>query len=484
MNQTAIKLDGVERNFGAVRALAGISLEVGSGECLGLVGHNGAGKSTLMQILAGTLSPDAGDINVGGVKYEGHWSVNVARTNGIRCVFQELSLCPNLTVAENVRIVHGGLKGIGWKKRSQDLALEKLNEIFPGHGISPNDAISDLPIGKRQMAEIARAFTVTDIPLRLVILDEPTSSLDAVTAQQLLTFVKSQVAKGTSVILISHLLGDILDTCDRIVVMKDGKAVAERPAKKFDRHSLVAAMGTELSRHKSTATKLEKAKSQAPVAIRARPKTAGETGDLIAHQGEIIGLAGLSGHGQTRMLLQIFSRADAEIAGPVAFIAGDRQSDGIFNLWSIASNVTIRSLRSLLKRGLIASDGEDQLAAEWKKRMGIRTADMNNNILTLSGGNQQKTLFARALGSDAKIILMDDPMRGVDIGTKLEVYEMIAREAKGGRTFIWYTTEMEELQYCDRAYVFRNGAISASLDRDDLTEEKILHASFAGSSAA
>ena len=484
MNQTAIKLDGVERSFGAVRALAGVSLEVGSGECLGLVGHNGAGKSTLMHVLAGTLSPDKGDISVGSTRHEGYWSVNVARTNGIRCVFQELSLCPNLTVAENVRIVHGSLKGVGWKKRSQDLALEKLDEIFPGHGIKPNDAISDLPIGKRQMAEIARAFTVTDVPLHLVILDEPTSSLDAVTAQQLLTFVRSQVAKGTSVILISHLLGDILGTCDRIVVMKDGKTVAERPAKKFDRHSLVAAMGTEVSQNKSAATKLAKAKSQAPIAIRAKPKTATETGELIAHQGEIIGLAGLSGHGQTRMLLQIFSRADAEVAAPVAFIAGDRQSDGIFNLWSIASNVTIRSLSALLKRGLIASEGEDQLAAEWKKRMGIRTSDMNNNILTLSGGNQQKTLFARALGSEARIILMDDPMRGVDIGTKLEVYEMIAQEAKLGRTFIWYTTEMEELQYCDRAYVFRNGAISASLEHEDLTEEKILQASFAESSAA
>jgi ribose transport system ATP-binding protein len=484
LNDTAIKLDGVERNFGAVRALSGVSLEVGSGECLGLVGHNGAGKSTLMHILAGTLSPNKGEITLGGSLHEGYWSVNVARANGIRCVFQELSLCPNLTVAENVRIVHGSLKGIGWKKRSHDLAREKLDEIFPGHGINPNDAISDLPIGKRQMAEIARAFTVTDTPLRLVILDEPTSSLDAVTAQQLLSFVRKQVAKGTSVILISHLLGDILGTCDRIVVMKDGKTVAERVAKNFDRHSLVAAMGTELSQKKSTAVKLPKVESESPIAIRARPKTAADSGELIAHQGEIIGLAGLSGHGQTRMLLQIFSRNEADVVAPVAFIAGDRQSDGIFNLWSIAANVTIRSLRSLLKRGLIASEGESRLAAEWKTRMGIRTPDMNNNILTLSGGNQQKTLFARALGSEAMIILMDDPMRGVDIGTKLEVYDMIAREAKRGRTFIWYTTEMEELQYCDRAYVFRNGAISASLSRNDLTEEKILQASFAESSAA
>ena len=126
MNNTAIKLDGVERNFGAVRALSGVSLDVGSGECLGLVGHNGAGKSTLMHILAGTLSPDKGEIILDGSKHEGNWSVNVARANGIRCVFQELSLCPNLTVAENVRIVHGSLKGIGWKKRSHDLAREKI----------------------------------------------------------------------------------------------------------------------------------------------------------------------------------------------------------------------------------------------------------------------------------------------------------------------------------------------------------------------
>ena len=484
MGAEAIRLDGVERSFGAVRALGGVDLRVAAGESLGLVGHNGAGKSTLMHILTGTLSPDKGQIFLGGARHDGYWSVNVARANGIRCVFQELSLCPNLTVAENVRIVHGNLKGMGWKKRSHDLAREKLDEIFPGHGINPHDAISDLPIGKRQMAEIARAFTVIDIPLRLVILDEPTSSLDAVTAGQLLTFVRTQVAKGTSVILISHLLGDILGTCDRIVVMKDGNTVAERVAKKFDRDSLVAAMGTDLTQKKSAVARSLEAKSAAPVAVRARPKTADDSAELIAHQGEIIGLAGLSGHGQTRMLLQIYARTDAEVAAPLAFIAGDRQSDGIFNLWSIASNVTIRSLRALTKHGLIAAEAEDRLAAEWKQRMGIRTLDMNNNILTLSGGNQQKALFARALGSEAKIILMDDPMRGVDIGTKLEVYEMIAKEAKAGRTFIWYTTEMEELRYCDRAYVFRNGAISANLNREDLTEEKILHASFAESSAA
>jgi ribose transport system ATP-binding protein len=477
LNQPAIKLDGVERSFGAVRALAGVSLDVGAGECIGLVGHNGAGKSTLMHILAGTLSPDKGALSIGAANLTDQWSVRVAKANGIRCVFQELSLCPNLTVAENVRVVHGPLKGFGWKKRASALALDKLNEIFPGHGIAADDAISDLPIGKRQMAEIARAFTVTDTPLRLVILDEPTSSLDAVTAGQLLSFVRRQVTKGTSVILISHLLGDVLGTCDRIIVMKDGKTVAERPTDRFDRHSLVAAMGTDATQKKGVEAKARAAKSEHPIIIRAKPKTG--AGEFIARKGEIVGLAGLAGHGQTRMLLQLYEKSGAQVEGPVAFIAGDRQSDGIFNLWSIASNVTVRSLRAMLKWGLIEPNKEGVLADDWKTRMNIRTPDMDNNILTLSGGNQQKALFARALASEASIILMDDPMRGVDVGTKLEVYDLIAKEAGTGRTFIWYTTEMDELHYCDRAIVFRNGSISAELSSGDLSEEKILQASFA-----
>jgi ribose transport system ATP-binding protein len=478
----AIELDGAEKSFGAVRALAGVSLHVARAECVGLVGHNGAGKSTLMHVLAGTLAPDAGKLTVAGRDLTSDWSVRGAKAHGIRCVFQELSLCPNLDVAENLRIFHGALKGWGWKARAATLAMAKLDEIFPGHGISPNDQISDLLIGQRQMVEIARAFTVTDDPLNMVILDEPTSSLDAVTAGQLLAFVRAECERGTSVILISHLLGDILSTANRIVVMKDGKTVAARPADEFSRGSLVAAMGTEAAHGKAVKARAETA--DAPVMIRARPRTGPETDEFVARQGEVVGLAGLAGHGQTRMLLQIFSKAGADVNAPVAFVAGDRQSDGIFNLWSIAENVTVRSLGALKSRGLIAGDAESTMAADWQSRMHIKTPDMNGNILTLSGGNQQKALFARALASDARIILMDDPMRGVDIGTKLEVYEMIAAEAKAGRTFVWYTTEIEELTHCHRAYVFRNGAISASLGADELSEDQVLQASFAESSAA
>jgi ribose transport system ATP-binding protein len=479
LSSEAIRLDGVEKSFGAVRALAGVDLVVDSGECLGLVGHNGAGKSTLMNVLSGTLAPDAGRLFVAGQEQSAGWSTGGAQAAGIRCVFQELSLCPNLSVAENTRVVHRALRGFGWKARARALIGAKLDDIFPGHGIDPDDEIADLPIGKRQMAEIARAFTVTDHPLHLVILDEPTSSLDAVTAQQLLAYLAKEKARGTAVVLISHLLGEILAVSDRIVVMKDGSTVAERPAQAFDRASLVSAMGSETD----IAVVAEQARSRpsldAAVIVRARPHGPARGSELIVRKGEIIGLAGLAGHGQTDMLLRIFAQKNVQLSAAMAFVAGDRQSDGVFNLWSIAENVTVRSLRAFTRFGLIDPAKEAEMARQWRERIAIRTPDMTNNILTLSGGNQQKALFARALGSDAELILMDDPMRGVDIGTKREVYGMIRTEAATGRSFLWYTTEIDELTHCDRVYVFRNGGITEAIDAGALTEARVLQASFA-----
>jgi ribose transport system ATP-binding protein len=477
-----VELDGVEKHFGAVRALDGADFAVGAGECVGLVGHNGAGKSTLMHILAGTLAPDRGRILLHGQAHE-NYSVALAQKLGIRCVFQELSLCPNLTVAENARVLHPSIAGWGWRKRAGDLIRGKLDEIFPGHGISPEATVRDLSIGRRQMVEVARAFTVTEDPLSLVILDEPTSSLDAHTAGQLLGFVRRVVGQGASCILISHLLKEILQYSDRIVVMRDGKVVAAAPAASFNRDKLVTIMGGAEPRGPSSAQARSGERGGTPLRVRARPARQGDGLELVAHAGEVIGLAGLSGHGQTELLLAIFNAArkhdaQVEVSAPVALVAGDRQTDGIFPLWSIAENIGVRSLRQLRRGLLISPQREEELAQLWKKRIAIRTPDMRNNILSLSGGNQQKALFARALGSDAKIVLMDDPMRGVDVGTKLEVYELIRAEAQAGRTFLWYTTEMDELDNCDHVYIFRNGRIVADLGRGELSEEKVIHSSF------
>ena len=337
------------------------------------------------------------------------------------------------------------------------------------------------------MVEIARAFSVSDAPARLVILDEPTSSLDAHTSGQLLAHVRRSVESGVSCVLISHILGEVLSTCDRIVVMRDGKVVLTDVARNFNRAKLVGAMGgIEPESPGVQAAAASAAQGETPVMVRVRPGRQADDRELVAHEGEIIGLAGLAGHGQTDLLLATFSaashpRAGATVSAPVALVAGDRQSDGVFPGWSIAHNIGVRSLKKLRSGPLLSPRLEEELANAWRERIKIRTPDVHNNILSLSGGNQQKALFARALGSDARIMLMDDPMRGVDFNTKLEVYDLIRAEAQRGRTFLWYTTEVEELKNCDRAYVFRNGAIVAELARDELNEEQVIHSSFAGS---
>src|ERR1700712_830724 len=308
MGREIITLSAVVKSFGAVRALGGVDLTILQGECLGLVGHNGTGKSTLMHVLSGTIPPSAGQISSGNAAQE-HYGVGVAKTLGIRCVFQELSLCPNLTVAENARVLHPGLRGFGWRRRAGRLILAQLDEIFPGHGIAPDAVVSDLSIGRRQMVEIARAFTVTDDPLRLVILDEPTSSLDPSTSRQLLTFMRRFIEGGGSTILISHLLGEILDYCDRIVIMRDGTVVANDATSAFDRERLIAIMGGGAAHAAPPPASERGIAGEGALRVRSRPRQ--QTGgiEIEARAGEIIGLAGLAGHGQSQLLIDIFDAA-------------------------------------------------------------------------------------------------------------------------------------------------------------------------------
>jgi len=211
---------GIKVTFGAVKALDGADLVIHAGECVGLVGHNGAGKSTIVNVINGGLAPHAGEVHYGG--NGGQHGISAARASGVRCVFQELSLCPNLTVNENARIMHAELAGWNWRVRALALVERQLQDIFPGHGIDCDSTIDDLSIAERQMVEIAISFAGLRDKPKLVILDEPTSSLDAGLAAQLMAYIRRFVGEGGSVLLISHILGEILSTSDRIVVMKDG----------------------------------------------------------------------------------------------------------------------------------------------------------------------------------------------------------------------------------------------------------------------
>jgi len=481
-NMAVVAAEGVKVHFGAVKALDGVDLVIAPGECVGLVGHNGAGKSTIVNVINGGLAPHEGAVRYGG--RDAGSGIAVARANGVRCVFQELSLCPNLTVVENTRVMHAELKGFGWRGRALGIIQAKLDEIFPGHHIDCTAAVGDLSIAERQMVEISIAFATVHTAPRLVILDEPTSSLDAGLAAQLMDYVRRFVSGGGAVLLISHILGEILSTASRVVVMKDGKVVANRLAADFDIAGLVQAMGNVVKEQARQANTTVGASGKALIDL---PAIRGRGLPFRAHKGEVIGLAGLAGHGQTDMLLALFHSLSSDWfpgrARDVAFVAGDRSLNGTFPLWSILNNLSISSLGSFASAGFVKADREVELGEDWKKRIEIRTPDMRNGILSLSGGNQQKVLFGRALATRAAMVLMDDPMRGVDIGTKQEVYAMLRSEAAAGRTFIWYSTEMDEIRLCDRVYVFRDGAIAAELTGGDITEDKVLEASFEGEAA-
>ncbi len=490
-----VDVRGVGKRFGAVLALGRVDLQLRRGECLGLVGHNGAGKSTLVNVLSGALAPDQGQLQVAGLPTGTAWGVRAAQRWGLRCVFQELSLCGNLTLAENMHMAQPQNGGWSWRPGAGARLMASLNLIFPGHDLRADDIVDELPIGKRQMIEVARAFTPGALPLELVILDEPTSSLDGQAAAQLLAYVRAFVASGKTCLLITHKLREILAVTDRLIVMRDGRVVEAMATAQADHERVVAAMGHETvealapvlnpisKTPAATSTAATAATAATAMVVQVVPPT-GAGAALHVRQGEIIGLAGLAGHGQTGLLLRLQGGsgvADAtqiSVTGQTAFVAGDRQADGVFALWSIARNMTVSWLTQLQRHGLIDLAKEQRQAQQWRRRLGLVTPDLELPIGSLSGGNQQKVLFARALGSPASIILMDDPMRGVDIGTKRDVYALIKEEARSGRSFVWYTTEFDELLHCDRVYVFNNGHVVGELSAGQVTEDQVVALSF------
>lgn len=475
-----VELNGISKFFLHSRALNNVQLSVYRGESLGIVGHNGAGKSTLVNIISGLFEPTSGTLEIDGAAVARDYSPQKANQLGLRTVFQELSLCPNLTVVENMRVFHPSLSGLGWAKKAERLLMETLDTVFPGHGVGPRDVVENLSLGQRQIVEIGKAFCSFGEPLRLVILDEPTSALDHQTSRQLIDYINSLRGSDMSVIFISHMLDEVLACTSRIAVFKDGANVGLLETKSASKRTIIESMGeARLIREGDQAARTQALRADTPTVV--EPTAHDGKIHLKVLQGEIVGLTGLAGHGQTVLLHRLFDYRNTKgyrIQGPTTFVAGDRQKDGIFPVWSIAKNLTVQVYDQLRRFLLLDLKRERTLAERWRQSISIKADSVANGILSLSGGNQQKVLFARCLESSAPLVLMDDPTRGVDVGTKDEIYKLILEESAKGRSFVWYTTEMSELKYCDRIYVFRAGEILAELSGDKVTEEDILKSSF------
>jgi len=495
MPDILITLREITKSFGPVRVLEGINLDIRRGEILGLLGENGAGKSTLMNIVSGQYRCDGGQLTLDNAPFQ---PVTVAEgiAAGIRFVHQELSLAGSLSVAENLFLGDYLSTPLGFVRH--DAMVERSFELLESVGLAeldPRTQVSKLRAGEQQLVEIAKAMVTRP---KLLILDEPTSSLTPNEAAHLFKLVHELAEQGTSVIFITHRLEEALVHCDRIVVLRDGELVSDELASETTRDRLIHHMVGRESIF--TWRGREQAQQAAP---RARIIDLSD-GDVLAPisldvaRGEVLGLFGLLGSGRTEFLETLYgyrtmATGRVEIDGQVlpsasisssveagiALVPEGRKIRGILPTHSVRQNISVSSMRDFSFAGFIRRADEARASDRLADQLGIRMASPQQVITSLSGGNQQKAIFARALQFEPKLLLLDEPTHGVDIGAKSDIYDIINSLADDGLSLIVASSELVEIMaIADRCAVFSGGELEAVLDRDDMTEEAILQHAF------
>jgi ribose transport system ATP-binding protein len=492
LSQPFLTLKGVRKTYPGIVALAGLEFSVRPGEVIGLVGENGAGKSTLMKILGGVVAPDQGAIVIDGVSHDA-LTVGQSIKAGIAFVHQELNLFDNLDVAANIFIGRedrrGGLLNLVDRAALRAKTMPLLKRI--GANFSPDTSVKTLSLAQQQMVEIAKALSVD---ARLVILDEPTSSLPLAETDKLLDVIAGLKAQGVAVIFISHRLHEVERIADRVIVLRDGALVGALDKTEVDHDRMVKLMiGRELAqRDYQPPTKV------GSIALSARGVRTGaypdRSIDLDLRQGEILGLAGLVGSGRTefaRVLfgidesfggtitldgkpLHIANSADA-VAQGVFLVPEDRKSDGILLDFTIAQNISLPNLEAHASSMLVSRRSETAAAEVEKTNLGIKAPSVGTRTGTLSGGNQQKVVLAKWLTMNPRLMILDEPTRGIDVGAKAEIYRLMRALADRGIGVLMISSDMEEvISVSDRIAVMHEGAIAGVLERDQFSQENVL----------
>ncbi len=487
-----LRLNGVRKTYPGVVALAGFDMSVAAGEVIGLVGENGAGKSTLMKILGGVTDPDRGSIEIDGTS---HARLTVAQSMraGIAFVHQELNLFDNLDVAANVFIGReprrgGPLNLVDTARMRADVApiLTRLGASF-----SPSTPVADLSLAQQQLVEIAKALSMR---ARLVILDEPTSSLPVAETDRLLDVIAALKTEGIAVIFISHRLGEIERACDRVVVLRDGVLAGTLDKGEINHDRMVKLMiGRDLKVVYAAPAAARGAVALAVQGLRtaAYPH---RSIDLDIHAGEILGLAGLVGSGRTEMARVLFGidrpeagamvlggrpvqfrHASKAVASGVFLVPEDRKGAGILLDLPIAQNITLPNLPAYASAQLVSHQRETSRAEQSRTDLAIKAPTVATRTGSLSGGNQQKVVLAKWLAMQPRVMIFDEPTRGIDIGAKSEIYRFMRALADAGVAVLMISSDMEEvIGISDRVAVMHEGAIAGILERDRASEENIL----------
>lgn len=485
-NQTPyLELSHIDKFFGVTKALSDVSLKLYSGEVLGLIGPNGAGKSTMMKVMTGVLQPTHGDILVNGVKQE-QYSVKVSKDIGIACAYQDLSLCTNLSVFENfalLNVSHSISPSAGWRQKAKQQAEELLEKYFPNSGIDVSTPVEKLSLADQQVVEICKTLMTEN--LRILVLDEPTSALSTDKANQLHEVIRTLSKQGVAVIYISHKLDEINKVCDRIVMLRNGQNGGEWDADGITQADLIRFMGGGESRRRAAAQNAEA--GETVLEISHLTNRALNDVSMVAHKGEIVGISGLAGSGQQELLQEIYSarrhigkesKNGVKLSASIAYVSGDRTREGVFPLWSIQNNILVANFDRVKGKLFLDKKKCASSAQEWYDKLKFRAEGVDSNIMSLSGGNQQKALIARGIASQADVILLNDPTAGVDINTKQDIYDLLAEVKKMGKSVILYSTEDAEMDICDRVYIMHEGAITEELVGEEITVSNIVAGCF------
>jgi len=485
----ALVMRGISKQFPGVVALKDVDLEVRRGEVLGLVGENGAGKSTVMKILSGAYRADSGTIEVCGAAVENP-SPQRMHELGVSMIYQETMLAPHLTVAENLflgRPPRSRLGLVDWTSMVRG-SVEVMARL--GFRVDPHARLDSLSVAQRQMVEISGALSRN---ARLVVLDEPSAVLGGAELEKLFDIIRQLAAEGVSFIYISHRLDEVFAICDRVTVLRDGVAVATCEVSEIEPGDLIRMMVGRRLEDIYPARMRRGGPEVLAVRGLSRPGVLDDI-DLDIREGEILGICGMAGSGRTELLRALVGADPASCrsfrlrgregrpAGPRAAIAAgivllpeDRKTEGCFLPQGVAFNITVSRLAALRRAGFLSEAVERTIAEGLVRRLGIRTPGLGARIADLSGGNQQKCLIARSLHARASILLIDEPTRGVDVGAKREIYQLLATLADSGGAVVIVSSELPEiLGICDRILVMRDGRIAGRFERAEASEEVLL----------
>ncbi|SFJ29607.1 ribose transport system ATP-binding protein [Terrisporobacter glycolicus] len=488
MQQPILQMKGIIKEFPGVKALDGVNLELYEGSVMGLMGENGAGKSTLMKILSGVYKKNGGEIYYKG-NLEDIRDPKDAQEKGIAIIHQELNLIHDLTIGENIflgREPKGTLGRINWNKlfKDSDELLQKLNITT-----SSKELVGKLSIGQQQMVEIAKALSLN---AKIIIMDEPTDALTDKEAESLFSVINELKNEGKSIVYISHRLKEIFQICDYITVLRDGKYVGQENVCNIDEDTMIEMMvGRKLT------DQFPKQKVNIKdVVLEVKNLNNEYVHDISFNvkSGEIIGIAGLMGAGRTELAKTIygyFKKNSGEIyidgkkienksckdglKNGIAYVSEDRKGDGLILGLSVKENMSISSLNNISSGISISKSKELEVVKDYIQKMNIKTPSENQIIKNLSGGNQQKVAIGKALMTNPKLLILDEPTRGVDVGAKKEIYDLINEFKKEGKSVIMISSEMPEiLGMSDRILVLSEGKLTGEFDREEATQEIIL----------